>query len=728
NNDRDRVLAATDLLSIVGEVVALRPKGREHVGLCPFHNDRTPSLAVVSHKGSGFYKCFACGAAGNAIDFVINYHRMEFVEALKFLAQRAGIELTPFEQRRATPAGEPTRDDILRANALADRFFRRAYADEQLGARARAEVSKRGFEPETVEAFGLGAAPPGDRLVDGVRKALKQAGSDYPSFEAFVQAGVIRPARTGGGHVDLLRDRLVFPICDDLGRPIAFGGRVLDPEQQPKYLNSPESPVFHKSRALYGIHRAKRPIVASKTAIITEGYTDVIACHRAGFTNTVATLGTALTREHARVLRRMCDTVVLLFDGDEAGQKAADRALEVFFAEPIDIKICVLPDELDPDDLLRTEGGRERFQQALDRSVDVLRFMHTRMARQVAGRGLSGRQQMIEQSTARFVDLGLNQMSGVRRQLVFQTLSDLLGISAAELDRLSRSMRARPMAGVRGPDGAESGQHAAAQLDGNHAGVGHAGVGHAGTSSEPHSGRISIGTGASRARREAERRLVAILCCDPSSVGIAVPVEGAGRLPLSEALSPEEITDAGTAELFARIRDARENGRRIGFDALFAELSTPAEKALASDLYLFGSAALAEAARVRIGRTSASDDAPFDPAVAAAETLSAWSDLESVRRREAAKRSVEPSEMASEGRWRDGEARTSSLELDGTPIHGTLSSPPGPRPAPGSDDGASVAAERLARIRARGHDVTAAGALFRRGSMPAAEPGRKDPL
>ncbi|MFZ9881428.1 MAG: DNA primase [Phycisphaerales bacterium] len=697
--DRDRVLAATDLLSIVGEVVALRPKGREHVGLCPFHDDRSPSMSVVTHKGTGFYKCFACGAAGNAIDFVINYHRMEFIDALKFLAARAGIELTPMEQRAPRRDGEPTRDDVLRANALADRFFRRAYADEQFGARARAEVARRGFEPETVDAFGIGAAPSGDRLVDGVQKALRQAGGDYPSFEAFVQAGVIRPARSGGGYVDLLRDRLVFPICDDLGRPIAFGGRILDPEQQPKYLNSPESPVFHKSRALYGINRAKRPIVERKTAIITEGYTDVIACHRAGFTNAVATLGTALTREHARILRRMCETVVLLFDGDEAGQKAADRALEVFFAEPVDIKICVLPDELDPDDLLRTEDGAERFQKAVDASVDVLRFMQGRLARQLAGRGLSGRQAMIEQTTARFVDLGLNQMSGVRRQLVFQTLSDLFGISARDLERLSATMRARPMPGA--------GEAAPPQERIEPAAV------------------VQVG---SRARREAERRLVALLTCEPSSVGVSVPVEGAGRLPLSEALSPDEFSDRALGDMFGRIRDAREGGRRLSFDGLFAELDSSAEKSLASDLFLFGTAALSEAARMQVGRISAAAEGQFDPALVAEQACSAWADMEAVRRREAAKRSAESAETAFERDELSASAATSPSELEGSPIHATLSSPPALRPLGGDDEGTAMAAARLARIRARGHDATAASALFRRGAASATEPGRKDSL
>ncbi|MFM1868999.1 MAG: primase, partial [Planctomycetota bacterium] len=742
-SDRDRVLAATDILSVIGEVVALRPKGREHVGLCPFHDDRSPSMAVVTHKsamgGTGFYKCFACGAAGNAIDFVINYHRMEFPEALRFLAARAGIELTPFvPQGRPRNDGEPTRDDILRANALAEKFFRRVFADTELGAKARAEATRRGYDEVTIDAFGLGAAPAKfDALADGVRRAIKNAGSDYPSFDAFVQAGVIRPARSGGGFVDLLRDRLVFPICDDLGRPIAFGGRKLDPEQEPKYLNSPESPVFHKSKALYGIHRAKRKIVEAKTAIITEGYTDVIACHRAGFTNTVATLGTALTREHARMLRRLCDSVVLLFDGDEAGQKAADRALEVFFSESIDIKICVLPDNLDPDDLLRQEGGSERFRLALDRSADALTFMASRIRRQLEGRGLSGRQQMIEQTTAKFVDLGLNAMGGLRRQLVMQMMADLFGLGVADLDRLARSLKPRPTASAAGS------AEARASDEGPRFENGSGSVGPNGRSgnstmiavSDPSpADRFAFPGSAARlrARLHAERRLLGVLCCDPALASVAVPVSDAGHLPLSEAISPQEFADAGHAAIFAAIRNAAEDARVLNFDGLIGELADGAAKRLASDLYLFGTEVLRAATTTAVagGARTAAD-----------ELVVSWCDLENLERRErfrngisqntTGQKSLSPadnsqSEEIHAGSSHPAERREQTVDrippsggiratedLDsfrGDGLHRTLD--------------LETAAARLAQLRERGHDATAASTFFQRRSTPAKDSGR----
>ena len=707
NDDRDRVLAATDLLSIVGEVVALRPKGRESVGLCPFHDDKSPSMAVVTHKSGfgaeSFYKCFACGAGGNAIDFVMNYHKIEFREALKFLAERAGVELTPWEQEGARSQrrdGEPTRDDVMRANDIALRFFRRSYADEQKGARARAEVSKRRFDAETIEAFAIGAAPAaGDALIAGVRGNLANPNSSFPSFDAFVLAGVIRQGRSG--PVDLLRDRLVFPIRDDMGRAIAFGGRRLDPEQEPKYINSPESPVFHKSKALYGIDRAKRSIIASKTAIITEGYTDVIACHRGGFTNAVATLGTALTRDHARVLRRLCDNVVLLFDGDEAGLKAADRALEVFFTESIDIKVCVLPDQLDPDDLLRQEGGAERFRSALASSTDLLGFMTSRIRAKFAGRGLSARQQAIEATLAKFVDLGVNTMSGLRRHLVLQSLSDLFDISARDLDRLCQTMRPR------GVSASDLGVATAPQ-----------------TSHAPQGSFVEVpleigSVARQRARLGAERRLLAMLCLDPTLAGVKVSVENCGMLPISEAIAPMEFADPLHSAIFAAIRDASESGEALCFASLLSELREPDLKRLASDRYTFGED-LMQAASSHGSMTG-------HRRTAAEEVVTSWQDLENLERRARLKRPVLRNEASSTDASVDTTNKSKDLSsaiATGTDQSDLESSFVDSHQVDAKGFEIRNAVERLARARERGHDATATSAIFERRSSPAPEVGR----
>ncbi len=683
SSDRDRVLAATDILSVIGEAIQLRPKGREHVGLCPFHEDRSPSMAVVTHKGgfggSGFYKCFACGASGNAIDFVINYHKMEFPEALRFLAEKAGVELTPWEPKGPRRAdGEPTRDEVLRANALAWKFYRRVFADVEAGAKARAEAARRGYDDGVVDGFGLGASPDRyDAMVEGVRKAVRAGGDDYPPFEAFVAAGVIREGRSGG-HVDLLRNRLVFPILDELGRPIAFGGRKLDPEQEPKYLNSPESPVFHKSRALYGIHAAKRPIIEAGVSIVTEGYTDVIACHRAGFANAVATLGTALTTHHARFLRRLGERVVLLFDGDEAGQKAADRAVEVFFSEPVDVSICVLPDGLDPDDLLRSEGGPERFREALAAAQDALPFMAGRIARKLAGRGLSGRQQLIEQSVQKFVDLGLNAMGGLRRQLVLQTMAELFRLPVPDLERLSRSLQPRGQ-GFDAGAGAESDAPRPA----------------ASVAATPAPGSAAR----ARARLEAERRLLALLCVEPRTASVAVPVEGCGTLPLSEAVAPEEFVDEGHSAIFAVIREAAESARNLSFDTLLADIDSPVFKSLASDLHLLGTELLRASSASSVGETRTTAD----------EVVDGWRDLENLERRR---------------RFKDEDgARAGSTNQDGLADGQEQTESASAQTRTGRFDPTS-AEERLKRLRERGPDATAPTNFFRRLSSRSAEPGR----
>jgi DNA primase len=421
-SDIDKVRDASDLLKVIGEHVVLKPRGREHVGLCPFHDDRSPSMAVVTHKGNAFYKCFACGAGGDAFDFVMNYHKMDFGEALRYLAQKAGITLTPWKGDEQEERG-PKKIDVRKANAFAATFFKRTLQEEALGAAAREAIAQRCISPEMVEAFMLGAAPDSwDAMLTKIHK------QNLPP-EVFAAAGLLKPRKeggAGGGFYDAFRNRLMFPICDKLGVPIAFGARKINPDDEPKYLNSAESAAFNKSKTLYGLHLAQRAIINAHVAIVTEGYTDVIACHQAGIANVVATLGTALTREHARELSKICDTVILLFDGDEPGMKAADRALEVFFAETVDIKICVLPDGLDPDELLKQDGGRARFDTVLKASVDALQYKLDRFRVTLEGQGMSGRQKRLEAFLAELAGMGFGAIQGVRKQMVLMRIAELM--------------------------------------------------------------------------------------------------------------------------------------------------------------------------------------------------------------------------------------------------------------------------------------------------------------
>lgn len=441
-DDKQRVLDATDIVRLIGEHVALRAKGREYVGLCPFHDDHSPSMCVVPAKQ--IYKCFSCGAGGDAITFVREYHKMGFREALEYLADRGGIKLTPWRPGPragfsdtgsadiAADTGTSVRATMLAANLTARDFFRAVLAHPEHGKVARDTIERRGISPEMVQQFELGASP---NRWDGLCETITRKGL---SIQTFASAGLVRArdegSGRGAGHFDFFRNRLMFPIHDQIGRVVAFGARRLNDEDEPKYINSSESSVFNKSATLYGLHQAAQEIRRSKLAIVTEGYMDTIACHQAGVRNAVATLGTALTRDGARVLRRLCDTVVLLFDGDEAGQKAADRALEVFFAEPIDVRIAVMSSlkastgAKDPDELLKQEGGLERFQGMIESAVGALDYRFARLRTRMDGLGLSARSRLIEDELARLADIGLESVTPIRRQLVMKQIAQLLGV------------------------------------------------------------------------------------------------------------------------------------------------------------------------------------------------------------------------------------------------------------------------------------------------------------
>lgn len=440
DDDKQRVRDATDIVDLVGEHITLKPAGKEFKCLCPFHDDRNPSMCVVPHKQ--LFHCFVCGASGDAFTFVMKYHGMGFREALEFLAQRAGIELTQRRQepQRERAPGEPTKDELAQSCAFAQGFYQTILNHPQHGADARACLQARGISDEMIEAFSIGAAP---EIWDGLVKTASAKIDD----NALVGAGLTK-RRDSGGMFDMLRHRLVFPIHDQAGRPIAFGGRKLNEDDEPKYLNTPETPLFDKGSTLYGLAQGGRAIRKSRRVIVTEGYTDVVACHQHGFTNVVATLGTALTEKHARVLRRMCDEVVLLFDGDEAGQRAADRAFEVFFPEAMDVRVVVLPGGADPDDLLKQEGGAEAFRKAIENATDVLEHRVRRLDEQLRAdghaQGSAARGRVVEQTAQRLVELGLMGLPPVRRRVVIDRLASIAGVDGATVLEAARGSRRAP--------------------------------------------------------------------------------------------------------------------------------------------------------------------------------------------------------------------------------------------------------------------------------------------
>jgi len=440
NDDRQRVRDASDIVAVVGEHLALKPKGREYVGLCPFHDDRNPSMCVIPAKQ--IFHCFVCGTGGDVFTFIQKYHSMGFRESLEYLAQRANIELTKFS--RGAQGGEPPQGgigkrEIMAANETAQSFFRAILTHPEHGEHARSIVEQRGISPEMVERFGIGASP--DRW-DGLLMTAQKNGLD---LEAMIGAGLIKERDTEG-HYDALRNRLIFPICDQIGRVIAFGGRKINEEDEPKYLNSPETPAFHKSTTLFGINLAARAIKRERTAVIVEGYTDVIACHQAGIEHVVGTLGTALTRGHATVLRRLCDTVVLLFDGDEAGTKAADRAIEVLLSETIDIRIAALAgftDAKDPDELLKGDNGVEVFNRVIEGSVDLIKWRFDRLRDELLDAGPARVAQRIEQELARLSELGLGELAPVRRRLMIRQIAKAARVEEGVVTAAIRTGRNR---------------------------------------------------------------------------------------------------------------------------------------------------------------------------------------------------------------------------------------------------------------------------------------------
>lgn len=358
DDDIRRVREATDLVQLVAETVVLKQKGRLFWGCCPFHNEKTPSFKI--DPGTQLWHCFGCGKGGDVFGYVMEREKLEFPEAVRQLADRAHIEIK--EAQGGMPRGQ--RQRILEACEAAEEFFHTQLmrSKDAGAASARSYLGQRGFGSGPSKDWRLGYAP-------GHGKLSAHLQSKGFTRDELVQANLAF-VNESGRMVDRFFNRVMFPVWDLQGRTIAFGGRVIG-SGEPKYLNSSETPVFHKSSNMFGIHKAKSAIVSSGTAIVVEGYTDVIALHEAGIRNAVATLGTALTAQHVKLLGRFASSIVYLFDGDAAGQKAAMRAAEFIDwssavesgRNPIELKVTVLPDNMDPAEYVGAKGPEALLQQ-----------------------------------------------------------------------------------------------------------------------------------------------------------------------------------------------------------------------------------------------------------------------------------------------------------------------------------------------------------------------------
>lgn len=407
----DELLARSDIVEIVGARVPLKRQGKEYAARCPFHDERSASFTVSQTKQ--FYHCFGCGAHGTALSFLMQYDRLEFLDAVEELARRVGMEVPrDTAQRNANP---DTRD-LYGAMADAADFFRQQLARSD---KARTYVAQRGIAADILERYAIGYAPDG---FNALRDAL---GSSPQRMQLLERGGLF--SKNDKGHVyDKFRDRLMFPIHDRRGRVIAFGGRVIDPEDSPKYLNSPETALFHKGRELYGLWQARQANQKLDRLIVVEGYMDVVALAQYGVSQAVATLGTATTPDHAELLFRNAPDVFFCFDGDRAGRAAAWKAVESVLPRMKDGRqafFLFLPDGEDPDSLVRKEGV-DGFDARLRQATPLSEFFYASLSGDVNLASLDGKARLAERCKPLLAQIP----EGAFGDLMQQRLTTLTGI------------------------------------------------------------------------------------------------------------------------------------------------------------------------------------------------------------------------------------------------------------------------------------------------------------
>ena len=358
-----------DIVQVIGDVVSLKRSGATWKGLCPFHGEKTPSFHVNREKG--FFHCFGCHVGGDVIKFMELHEKVSFPEAVRMLAGRFGLTVPEAPETESSGTTAAEREALLKVHEVAAAWFR-AQLESAAGARVRQQLAARNISAQTIADLGIGFAPP-------AREALKahliERGYAMPLL---LRAGLV-VQRDGGEIVDRFRNRLMIPICRDAGSVIAFGGRATEADQQPKYLNSPETPIYSKSRTLYGLNYSKAAIRKLNFAVLVEGYFDVAQLLQAGISPVVASCGTALTPQQAQLLRRFTSKVVLSFDPDAAGQGAAVRSCELLVSEGFDVNVALLPAGADPDTFVQRQG-REAYQDRLRASVPYLQFLLDRAA------------------------------------------------------------------------------------------------------------------------------------------------------------------------------------------------------------------------------------------------------------------------------------------------------------------------------------------------------------
>ncbi len=425
------VKSSVNIVGVVGESVRLKKRGADnYAGLCPFHNEKTPSFNV--NERLQIYKCFGCGKGGDVFNFVMEMQGLSFPEVLEMLAERHGI---PVPARRTGESGDADarlRAALHRIHELAQDLFRKQLIGPQ-GSSVRAYLDKRGVSAETQERFGLGFAPDSGSLL---LRVVEREGISRPHMES---SGLILRRNDGSGYFDRFRGRLMFPIHNERGKVVAFAGRALRDEQQAKYLNSPETAIYKKHSVLYNLHRAKEAVRRENRALLVEGYMDVIGVDGAGVSLAVASCGTSLTPQQARMIRRHAETVIVNFDADQAGQSATERSIEVLLEQDLKVRVLTLPDGLDPDDFCRRHGG-ERYRELLGHAPDYYFWLAERARGKHDTRTADGR-------VAAFQDLvpAINLLRDkIRRVALANELAEQLGVeSGLVLEHFRRSASER---------------------------------------------------------------------------------------------------------------------------------------------------------------------------------------------------------------------------------------------------------------------------------------------
>jgi len=422
---------AANIRQVVGEFVPLKKRGTNWVGLCPFHPDKDPSFSVNEDKQ--IFYCFGCGEGGDVIKFLMKIQGMDFAEVVKGLASRYGIAIPERPLSVHQRKKMELRDELIHVNEIAASFFSKNLESSRDAERAREYLAERGINDSIIRDFRLGWAP---ERWDGLTSYFEKQGLSIALAET---AGLVLPRKSGRGHYDRFRGRIIFPIRDWQGSTVAFGARILPgqgADDQPKYINSPETPVYNKKRVLYGLYQNKSAIRKAGFGVVVEGYMDLLSLAQAGINNVAATLGTALTQDHVKFLKRVCRDWVVVFDGDAAGQKAAVRALPLFYGAGINVRVLTLPENDDPDTFIRREG-KGQWEEMLSDLPSGIDFVIDR-GLELYGRDTEGKLRTVEEALALVEPVD----DSVKKSLLATRIAQKTGIREESLwDRLEKDSR-----------------------------------------------------------------------------------------------------------------------------------------------------------------------------------------------------------------------------------------------------------------------------------------------